>query len=629
MAFNNLPGIIVNTVDGGLVSAAPPQDHSILIIGTCDQGVINQPYQVTNRATAALQFGLNGNLIRSMEECAANSDNVILFRMGAQPQVLAGIGVETGTTPTPGFSLSFGQATATSATDYKIWYKAGVVAVYYQGDLEYSNDPLQTTDNGDITVAGSISGNTGLQIGTGASATFANAITVQAAAVLVGATSTPAPTLTAAITGIGLTGRQTYLAFLDAVNLLQGIQVEEVVVPAATLDAPNVAFYSAGNTATAVNNPATNPNALDWLLTARDAYGDQTYQWASESNAWANGAQVTTFLAGLTAQTVAGTPISLTAGAVTAMPGTVATAAARQALGFAEVNWGYAIANFCASISTLDKTCIGFIGTSVPATYKLVDVRRWVGFLPIYNANDDVSTPGAGLLGIPYTVGTNASGLNTLCFDYASGYRQPGFFQTENGQYDGTVMQELVENNIDIGAYLHVVADQAIMSNGYATNYVSDLANYVAGFCSALDEKTALTNQKVPLKQLPGLIYTPGQLDSLTQANINVLRTKGSYSNPALLHDFTCATDASNYTELLRVRIKGLVISTMLGMGDPLRRRQFSRRSPARVPQDCAGQRPGGSAATRLHLEPAGDHHHDCCRIPDRPRQPVPHLPPG
>ena len=83
MAFNNLPGIIVNTVDGGLVSAAPPQDHSILIIGTCDQGVINQPYQVTNRATAALQFGLNGNLIRSMEECAANSDNVILFRMGA------------------------------------------------------------------------------------------------------------------------------------------------------------------------------------------------------------------------------------------------------------------------------------------------------------------------------------------------------------------------------------------------------------------------------------------------------------------------------------------------------------------------------------------------------------------
>ena len=125
-------------------------------------------------------------------------------------------------------------------------------------------------------------------------------------------------------------------------------------------------------------------------------------------------------------------------------------------------------------------------------------------------------------------------------------------------------MQDINQNNIDIGAYLHVVADQAIMSNGYATNYVSNLANYVAGFCSALDEKTALTNQKVPLKQLPGLIYTPGQLDSLTQANINVLRTKGSYSNPALLHDFTCATDASDYTELLRVRIKGLVIRPCL-----------------------------------------------------------------
>ena len=326
MAFNNLPGIIVNTVDGGLVSAAPPQDHSILIIGTCDQGVINQPYQVTNRATAALQFGLNGNLIRSMEECAANSDNVILFRMGAQPQVLAGIGVETGTTPTPGFSLSFGQATATSATDYKIWYKAGVVAVYYQGDLEYSNDPLQTTDNGDITVAGTISGNTGLQIGTGASATFANAITVQAAAVLVGATSTPAPTLTAAITGIGLTGRQTYLAFLDAINLLQGIQVEEVVVPAATLDAPNVAFYSAGNTATAVNNPATNPNALDWLLMRAMPTATRPINGLRNPMPGPMVPKSPLSSPDLTAQTVAGTSISITAGAVTAMPGTVATA---------------------------------------------------------------------------------------------------------------------------------------------------------------------------------------------------------------------------------------------------------------------------------------------------------------
>jgi len=368
MAYNNLPGIIVNTVDGGLVSAAPPQDHSILIIGTCDQGVINQPYQVTNRATAALQFGLNGNLIRSMEENAANSDNIILFRMGAQPQVLAGIGAETGTGATAGFSLSFGQATSTSATDYKVWYKAGVVAVYYDGDLEYSNDPLQTTDNGDITISGTIAGSAGLQLGTGTNATFANAITVQAASALVGAPTTPAPTLTAAVTGIGLTGRQTFLAFLDAINLLQGYQVEQLVVPAATLDAPNVAFYSVENQTTAVNNPATNPDALDWLLIATDAYGDQTYQWASEAYGWSQGTKLTTFAAGLTTKNVEGTPITIASGPIAAMPNTVTTATARLALGFSEVSWGYAIANFCASISTLDKTCIGIIGTSAPTS---------------------------------------------------------------------------------------------------------------------------------------------------------------------------------------------------------------------------------------------------------------------
>ena len=122
---------------------------------------------------------------------------------------------------------------------------------------------------------------------------------------------------------------------------------------------------------------------------------------------------------------------------------------------------------------------------------------------------------------------------------------------------------------ISIGSYLHVVADQAILSNSYATNYVTNLASYVAGVCSQLDEKVALTNQTLSVTQMPGLYYTPGQLDSLTQARINVLRYKGPNTSPALLHDMTQATSASDYTTVLRVRIKGLVVSTMLSIGDP------------------------------------------------------------
>jgi hypothetical protein len=542
MSLNYLPGINVNTVDGGLASTQAPKAHSVLIIGTSAQGVINQPYQVTDRAKAALEFGLAGNLVRSMEEAAANSDNIILFRMGAKPQVLAGIGVETGTSATAGFSLSFGQASATANTDYTLWYKAGVVAVYYQGSLVFTNDPAAPVDTGDITVTGSIAGNTGLQIGTGTAYSATAAITVQAASVLAGATATPAPTLTAAVTGVGLTGRQSFIAYLEAADLLEGYQAEELVVPAATLDAPNVAFYVSTDATTAANNPAVNADALDWLQVSVDAYGNSTYHWASE--------------------------LVDSTGAVAAAY--VPTSAAQRLTGgYYEANWGYALANFAAQVSSLNQTCIAFIGTSAPPTYKLVDVRKWVGFLPKFDVNGNVTAAGAGLLGNPYLLGTNVSKLNTFTFDYSTGYRQPGFFQTASGQYDDVAQLDRNSNPIDIGAYLHVVADQAILSNGYANNYVANLATWVAGFCSVLDQKNALTNKAQAVKQLPGLVYTSGQLDALTQAKINVLRNKGLYASPAMLHDFTAATDASDYTELLRVRIKGLVISTMLAIGDP------------------------------------------------------------
>jgi hypothetical protein len=119
-------------------------------------------------------------------------------------------------------------------------------------------------------------------------------------------------------------------------------------------------------------------------------------------------------------------------------------------------------------------------------------------------------------------------------------------------------------------AYLHVVADQAILTNSWAINYVANVVSYVAGLASTLDEKVALTNYTTTgLKQLPGLVYTPGQLDSLTHARINVLRSKGQGKSPALLHDATVATDASDYTQVLRMRIKGLVVATMLAIGDP------------------------------------------------------------
>ena len=79
-----------------MTAAFAPKDDSILIIGTAGQGVVNTPYQVTDRAVAAKEFGFSGSLERAMEECASNSDNILAFRAGTQPMVLAGVGLSNG-----------------------------------------------------------------------------------------------------------------------------------------------------------------------------------------------------------------------------------------------------------------------------------------------------------------------------------------------------------------------------------------------------------------------------------------------------------------------------------------------------------------------------------------------------
>ena len=58
------------------------------MIGTAGKGLCNTPYQVTDRALAAQQFGFSGTLERGIEECASNSDNILAFRCGTKAMVL-------------------------------------------------------------------------------------------------------------------------------------------------------------------------------------------------------------------------------------------------------------------------------------------------------------------------------------------------------------------------------------------------------------------------------------------------------------------------------------------------------------------------------------------------------------
>ena len=118
-AYNYLPGVIVNTLDGGLVAPAVPQDDSILILATAGSGPVNTPYQVTDRIASFNLFGALGTLSRSVEECATYSDNITVFRIGATPMQLQNVGKDTTTgRATAGFSIAFnGDVSATAPTD--------------------------------------------------------------------------------------------------------------------------------------------------------------------------------------------------------------------------------------------------------------------------------------------------------------------------------------------------------------------------------------------------------------------------------------------------------------------------------------------------------------------------------
>jgi hypothetical protein len=562
-SYNYLPGTQVTTIDGGLVVRTIPTAKSVLVLGTSAQGPANEPYPVTNRATSAQVFGLSGSLIRAQEEVAIGGcDNIILYRIGSAPATLANVGASTGSISVSGFTITFGSVDATVSTDYSIWYKTGVLYVWNGTQLVYANDTYNeiVVDTGDLTISSNPDQGLGMQFGTGSVGSLSSAITVAAAAAQSPTSHAVQAVFTPAVLGTGLTGRQLYIALAQALELLDVYPVDEVVAPDVIFDNPGVAFHPGilGNEANdvgGVNDPTINPNALDWLKTTTDAYGNTVYQWASESTD-SNGNSVT--------------PMQSLSPAIT-------TPAERIAAGFYEVCFPHLLATWCQKQETigLQGTCLLFIGTSQPAGFKLTQLRTWVGYIPIYNplvvnqvgdADIQVTTDGGGLFGNPYMAGCTAARLNYLCSDYATG-RSAGLFITDNGTYDGEVVIDANGNPTDAGAYVHVVADLGILANGYSSAYAANLANYAAGYVSVLDEASGLTNKPVSASQL----WTPNSviLNNATQLGFNFLRFKGAGNLPVFLHDQTAATDASDYKNLLRQRIKGLVVDTVRTTADP------------------------------------------------------------
>src|ERR1019366_8125737 len=136
--YNYLPGLSIQTLDGGLATKATPTAQSTVIVGTAGIGPADTVYKVTDPAVAANDFGFAGSLIQGLQEVAQGGcDNIFLFRMGTSPAVLSGVGAVNDSLGQPvsgldvGFTLTFGTVEADAVTRYQVNYDgAGTLIVF-------------------------------------------------------------------------------------------------------------------------------------------------------------------------------------------------------------------------------------------------------------------------------------------------------------------------------------------------------------------------------------------------------------------------------------------------------------------------------------------------------------------
>ena len=164
MPFENLPGIFDTKQDGNLTIPNTNGSPIVCVLGTASQGDSESLFSVTRLNDAARVFGKAGTLVRGMYEAAATgANNVRLFRIGATPAVLSGVG-ETVTIETDAKHDSTGY-------NYKLWFVAstGRIRIFRSADgtLVYdSGDGTLDTriDLGEVTVSGVPTG--GVNVGT-------------------------------------------------------------------------------------------------------------------------------------------------------------------------------------------------------------------------------------------------------------------------------------------------------------------------------------------------------------------------------------------------------------------------------------------------------------------------------
>jgi hypothetical protein len=160
MVTENLPGVLHEKQDLGLEIFASSPAPIVLVLGTAAQGPSEVPRIVGRAQESSVLFGTSGTLIRGMYETkTADAENVVLFRFGATPAVLTGIGI-SGTSG--GISITTVEKDDSMDDAYSMyWDDTGKIlavknvdadVIVFQRDFD---DPLPTTDLGEVMVDGS------------------------------------------------------------------------------------------------------------------------------------------------------------------------------------------------------------------------------------------------------------------------------------------------------------------------------------------------------------------------------------------------------------------------------------------------------------------------------------------
>lgn len=507
----------LEVLDGQLrIDASTPTDV-VLIISRSTKGPVDEVYNVDNSKTASSAYGSTSPLVKKMQLAFnAGAKSVALYRIGGKAssvENLLGVGsvletVEASSTADHSLKVYVGPEPLSPSRE--------CVIVYRNGKVVYSNTASDPVNLNIVTLTGFVKTANATYVGSTADPVPFSELAKEAGKRVVESfTDTQTIDLKAydstKVSKYGLTvtfnGKRTtkftqtdaqikladelvanvstYTVEVSYINKYTEDELKDLeVVTTAGRDLLNESYktYYEELDKALIGLPAptskaivfdelhnvpniaqgdTDTDRLEYLSVEVDEDGERTYEWSTNRFLYQKGNDSTTDIeeADITTN---GEPVVL-----------------KQ---YHEVSFTHLVGMW-AYTKTKEE---GFypniiIGTIGPKAYTRRFISRWVGQAPIYDANGTIITNGKGLLGDRWMVGTT---------DYAG-----GFYATDTGYPDGTVLTDSAQYPIDLGKYLSVVVAQVVMK-GSDTTLFSGSATY-GGVISKLIVGDGTTNNAV------------------------------------------------------------------------------------------------------------------------------------